>query len=512
MGHDHGHGAGSNRTRLAIALGIVAAVLVAEVVGALLSGSLALLADAGHMSSDAIGLLVALVASVVAARPATDRHTFGFQRVEVLAALLNGVLLSVVAVTVAVEGDPAAARRPATRRCRRCRCSSSPGIGLLANVAAMLVLRGGDRRSLNMRGAYLEVFGDLLGSIAALGAAAVILLTGFVPADAIASLLIAAFIVPRAFLLLRDVVRVLTESAPRETNVEQIRAAPARDAGRRRRARRARLGDHVGAAGVHGARRVRRRGLRSAGRRARCSTARRLPEGALRRRALDVPAGARRPRRQRGARSSLGRAAEAAGRAVEDYLKVIYGHTEWQPDPISPSQLAARLGLAPSTVTEMVKKLVVAGHVEHAPYGAVRLTASGRGEALRMVRRHRLVETWLVQPVRLRLGRGARRGRGARAHAERPAARRDRRAARASASRSARRPDPVARRLGRDPGCGAAVVAGRAGSRGRVVRISDRDAAVLREIAAAGVGLDSELEAGALAAELAGAIWVVRLA
>ncbi|HEX7833932.1 MAG TPA: metal-dependent transcriptional regulator, partial [Pseudolysinimonas sp.] len=89
--------------------------------------------------------------------------------------------------------------------------------------------------------------------------------------------------------------------------------------------------------------------------------------------------------------------AEAAGRAVEDYLKVIYSHTEWQPDPITPSQLAARLGLAPSTVTEMVKKLVVAGHVEHAPYGAVRLTPSGRAEALRMVRRHRLVETWLVQ-------------------------------------------------------------------------------------------------------------------
>jgi cobalt-zinc-cadmium efflux system protein len=87
----------------------------------------------------------------------------------------------------------------------------------------MLILRGGDRRSLNMRGAYLEVFGDLLGSIAALAAAAVILLTGFAPADAIASLLIAALIVPRAFLLLRDVVRVLTESVPRETNVEQIR-------------------------------------------------------------------------------------------------------------------------------------------------------------------------------------------------------------------------------------------------------------------------------------------------
>jgi cobalt-zinc-cadmium efflux system protein len=222
MGHDHGNAAGSNRTRLAIALAIIAAVLVAEIVGAIFSGSLALLADAGHMSSDAIGLVVALIATVVAARPATDRHTFGFQRVEVLAALLNGVLLSVVAVSVVFE----AIRRlsaPADAHVQAVPMLIVAGIGLLANVAAMLVLRGGDRRSLNMRGAYLEVFGDLLGSIAALGAAAVILLTGFVPADAIASLLIAAFIVPRAFLLLRDVVRVLTESAPRETNVEQIR-------------------------------------------------------------------------------------------------------------------------------------------------------------------------------------------------------------------------------------------------------------------------------------------------
>ncbi|HEX7833931.1 MAG TPA: cation diffusion facilitator family transporter [Pseudolysinimonas sp.] len=222
MGHDHGNAAAGNRARLAIALAIVVGVLLVEVVGALISGSLALLADAGHMSSDAIGLLVALVATGVASRPATDRHTFGFQRVEVLAALVNGVLLTVVAVSVAVEGI----RRltsPGDVHVQAVPMLVVAGIGLLANVAAMLVLRGGDRRSLNMRGAYLEVVGDLLGSVAALGAAAIILLTGFAQADAVASLLIAAIIVPRAFLLLRDVVRVLTESVPRETDVEQIR-------------------------------------------------------------------------------------------------------------------------------------------------------------------------------------------------------------------------------------------------------------------------------------------------
>jgi cobalt-zinc-cadmium efflux system protein len=221
MGHDHGSGA-SSRTRLAIALGIVVVVLVAEVLGAWLSGSLALLADAGHMGSDAIGLLVALIASVWAARPATDRHTFGFRRVEVLGALFNGVLLAVVAVVVAIE---------AVRRLTTPDVEGPLGIpmlvvaslGLVANVTALLVLRGGDRASLGMRGATLEVLGDVLGSIAAVVAALVLLLTGFAAADAIASLLIAALIVPRAAVLLRDVVRVLTESAPRETDVRVIR-------------------------------------------------------------------------------------------------------------------------------------------------------------------------------------------------------------------------------------------------------------------------------------------------
>ncbi len=223
MGHDHGHAraARGNRTRIAIALAITVVVLVAEVVGAFVSGSLALLGDAGHMSSDAIGLAVALVASVVAARPATDRHTFGFQRMEVLAALANGLILMVVAAVVAFE----AVRRliSGSDHVDAVPMLVVAAVGLLANVVAYAVLRGGDRTSLNLRGAMLEVFGDMLGSIAAIAAAVVILATGFAPADAIASLVIAAMIVPRAALLLRDVVHVLTESAPRDRDVEQIR-------------------------------------------------------------------------------------------------------------------------------------------------------------------------------------------------------------------------------------------------------------------------------------------------
>jgi cobalt-zinc-cadmium efflux system protein len=223
MAHDHAEQAHGNRRRLSVALAIVVVVLLVELGGAWFSGSLALLADAGHMTSDAIGLVVALVASTIAARPATDRHTFGFRRVEVLGALVNGALLTVVAVTVAIE----AVKRlvvPATDQVNGLALLVIAAVGLIANLVAFVVLRGGDRDSLNMRGAYLEVLGDLFGSIAALLAGLVILTTGFAPADAIASLLIAVLIVPRAFALLRDVVRVLTESVPQGTDVEQIRA------------------------------------------------------------------------------------------------------------------------------------------------------------------------------------------------------------------------------------------------------------------------------------------------
>jgi DtxR family Mn-dependent transcriptional regulator len=194
-------------------------------------------------------------------------------------------------------------------------------------------------------------------------------------------------------------------------------------------------------------------------------------------------------------------------RAVEDYLKVIYGHTEWQPEPITPSQLAARLGLAPSTVTEMVKKLVAAGQVAHAPYGAVELTAAGREEALRMVRRHRLVETWLMRQY----GYG-----WDEVHDE---------AEVLEHALSDRLLDAIDVQLGHPghdphgdpiPRADGSVCVPRArqlsalpvGERGRVVRISDRDPEVLRELMARGVALDSDVVAGDLPVDTAEAIWV----
>jgi cobalt-zinc-cadmium efflux system protein len=220
-GHSHAHGS-TNRARLGIAIGIVSLVLLVEIGGAYVSGSLALLADAGHMFSDLFGLIIALVASVVALRPASDRHTFGFQRTEVLAALINGVILIAVGVFVAVEGISRLIS-PETDQVQGGIMLVIASIGLVANVCALLVLRGGDTKSFNMRGAYLEVLGDTLGSIAVIAAAIVILLTGFVAADAIASLAIAVMIIPRAVLLLRDVVGVLIQSAPKDTDVQKIR-------------------------------------------------------------------------------------------------------------------------------------------------------------------------------------------------------------------------------------------------------------------------------------------------
>ena len=220
--HDHG-AATTDRRRLVVAIAITASVLVVEVVGALVSGSLALLADAGHMTSDLLGLGIALVATIVAARPATDRHTFGFQRGEVLGALVNGLILAVVAVYVAVQGVQRLLA-PEGPEIEPGVMLAAAGIGLVANVAALLVLRGGADRSINLRGAYLEVLGDAFGSVATIVAGVVIVLTGFGRADAIASLVIAALIVPRAVVLLRDVLRVLAESTPVGTEPERIRA------------------------------------------------------------------------------------------------------------------------------------------------------------------------------------------------------------------------------------------------------------------------------------------------
>lgn len=222
--HDHSHGirGASNKKLLAISLTLTVTVMLVQVVGAILSGSLALLADAAHMFTDASGLVVALIASVVAARPANARRTFGYQRAEVVGALINGVILTALALWVGYEGISRLIA-PSGDEVNGPLMLVVAIIGLIANAIAMWLLSSAQRKSINVRGAYLEVMGDLIGSVGVIAAAIVIVLTGWLPADAIASLFIAAMILPRAFILLKEVVSVLFESAPKGIDVEKMR-------------------------------------------------------------------------------------------------------------------------------------------------------------------------------------------------------------------------------------------------------------------------------------------------
>jgi cobalt-zinc-cadmium efflux system protein len=221
-GHGHGHSAENDRRRLAIALGVTLLTAALGAGGAVLAGSLALLADLGHLLTDAAALAAALVASVLAARPRTTRRTYGLGRVEVLVAGVNALALVLVVGWVAVEGVR-----------RLVEPAEVPGmpllvvglLGLVGNAVSLVVLAGGDRANMNMRGAMLHVLGDALGSVGVIAAAVVLLATGWPYADTVASLAIVALILPRAVGLLREVGHVLLEGAPRDIDVAEVRTA-----------------------------------------------------------------------------------------------------------------------------------------------------------------------------------------------------------------------------------------------------------------------------------------------
>ena len=222
-GHDHGHGgAGADRRRLLVVLALTATVLVLQLVGALVSGSLALAADAAHAATDAVGLVIALLAATLALRPATARRTWGYRRAEVLGATLQAAVLLAVGSWICVE---AVRRLFEPAEVASTTVLVFGGLGLAANIVGILVLtRGGAREgSVNMRAALLEVVNDALGSVAVLVAAAVIALTGWQQADAIASLVIVALIVPRTLGLLRETVSVLLESTPPGLDLDAVR-------------------------------------------------------------------------------------------------------------------------------------------------------------------------------------------------------------------------------------------------------------------------------------------------
>ncbi|MBA8796055.1 cobalt-zinc-cadmium efflux system protein [Friedmanniella endophytica] len=223
-GHGHSHGDAhdpADRRRIAVVLGITSVVLVTEVVGAGLTGSLALLADAGHMLTDVVGLVLALVAAHLVGLPSSKARTWGFRRAEVLAAAAQALLLLGVGGYVLVEG---------IRRLISPESVASTGmlvfgvVGLVGNAVSMAVLSARRGANLNLRAAFLEVLNDALGSVAVIVAAAVIALTGWLRADAVVSLLIAALIVPRTVRLLRETAGVLLESTPAGLDLDDVRA------------------------------------------------------------------------------------------------------------------------------------------------------------------------------------------------------------------------------------------------------------------------------------------------
>jgi cobalt-zinc-cadmium efflux system protein len=222
MGAGHGHhdGRAVDRARLTIVLAVTVGVVVVELVGAWVSGSLALLADAGHMVTDAAAVAVALSASYVATRPATSRRTFGLHRAEILAALVNALVLLGVCGFLAVEG---VRRLTEPSPVETVPMLVFAVVGLLANTTSLSLLVRRKHESLNMRGAYLEVLGDLVGSGLVVLAALVIMATGFTRADPIASLAIAVLILPRSLGLLRDAVLVLLETTPAHLDLDDVR-------------------------------------------------------------------------------------------------------------------------------------------------------------------------------------------------------------------------------------------------------------------------------------------------
>ena len=209
-----------HRGRLTVVLGITLAVLVVEVVGAFVSGSLALLADAGHMLTDVGGLTLAYVAAVLARRPATDSRTWGYRRAEVVAAAGQAAVLLAVGGFVLVEG---VRRLLAPPEVAPAAMGVFGDLGLAGNLVGLAVLAGGRRDNLNVRAAFLEVANDALGSVAVLVAAGVIATTGWLRADAVVSLVIGALIIPRTLKLLAESVNVLLESTPKGLDLTAVR-------------------------------------------------------------------------------------------------------------------------------------------------------------------------------------------------------------------------------------------------------------------------------------------------
>ncbi|TXI83018.1 MAG: cation transporter [Flavobacteriales bacterium] len=239
--HDHGggghaghnHGAGASTKRLAIALGLTTTFLVAELVGAFVFGSLALLSDAAHMFTDSAALAIALAAVKIGQRPPDDQRTFGYRRFEILAAAFNAILLFVVAGYVLIEGI---GRFFEPRPVESVGMLIVASVGLIVNLISMRILAGGKEDSLNVKGAYLEVWADMLGSLGVIAAAIAIYFTKLDWIDPVVAIAIGLWVLPRTWKLLSDTTHILLQGVPRGFDLKAIRGA---------------MGDVAGVTGVH---------------------------------------------------------------------------------------------------------------------------------------------------------------------------------------------------------------------------------------------------------------------
>jgi len=215
MAHPHDHDAGSVR-RVQVALVLTGAFMVVEVVGGIVSGSLALLADAGHMLTDTMALALAAFAFRVSSRPADARRSYGYQRVQIIAAFINGLSLLGIVGWILFEAVMRLVEPPEVAGLTMLYVATA---GLVVNIASFLVLHSGDQENLNIRGAALHVLGDLLGSLAAIVAAVTIIRTGWMPIDPLLSVLVAMLILKSAWQLVRRSAHILLEGAPEWLNV-----------------------------------------------------------------------------------------------------------------------------------------------------------------------------------------------------------------------------------------------------------------------------------------------------
>lgn len=220
--HDHGHTHQANKKTLVICLSIISAYMVVEVIGGILTNSLSLLADAGHMLSDAVSLLIALMAFTFSNKSADYRKTYGYKRFEILAAVLNGATLIIISVYIMLEAV-ARFRNPPEIASQGMLIIA--GIGLFVNaLVAWIMLRGADvKENLNMRGAYLHVISDMLGSLGAIIAALLIIFMGWNWADPLASVIVSLLVLRSGYLVTKSSVHVLMEGTPADVRIDQVK-------------------------------------------------------------------------------------------------------------------------------------------------------------------------------------------------------------------------------------------------------------------------------------------------